>query len=105
MPPRLWDIIGSPTQQNPVEAEANLMLKASSLFSQILAEIPRTDFEKQGEKHGTERHAKDFRSWNQFVAMLFCHLARAHLVARDMPVYCKLKTGGSMLMLSPRTWG
>jgi transposase len=60
-----------------VEAEANLMLKVSSLFSQILAEIPRTDFEKLVAKHGTQRHAKGFRSWTQFVAMLFCHLARA----------------------------
>jgi hypothetical protein len=60
-----------------VEAEANLMLKVSSLFSQILAEIPRTDFEKLVTKHGTERHAKGFRSWTQFVAMLFCHLAKA----------------------------
>lgn len=61
------------------------MLKVSSLFSQILAEIPRTDFEKLVAKHGTQRHAKGFRSWTQFVAMLFCHLARAHFVARDMP--------------------
>jgi len=29
------------------------MLKVSSLFSQILAEIPRTDFEKLVAKHGT----------------------------------------------------
>jgi len=48
------------------------MLKVSSLFSQILSEIPRTDFEKLGAKNGTERHAKGFRSWTQFVAMLFC---------------------------------
>jgi hypothetical protein len=61
------------------------MLKVASLFSQILAEIPRTDFEKPAAKHGTEGHAKGFRSWTRFVAILFCHLARAHLVTRDMP--------------------
>ncbi len=53
------------------------MLKVASLFSQILGEIPRIDFQKLVIKHGAERHAKGFRCWTQFVAMLFCHLARA----------------------------
>ena len=53
------------------------MLKVASLFSQILGEISRIDFQKLVIKHGVERHAKGFRSWTQFVAMLFCHLARA----------------------------
>jgi len=61
------------------------MLKVSSLFSQILAGIPPRDFEKLVTKHGTEGHVKGFRSRTRFVAMLFCHLARAHLVSRDMP--------------------
>jgi len=42
------------------------MLKVSSLFSQIPAEIPRRDFEKPGAKQGTEGHAKGFRSWTRF---------------------------------------
>ena len=53
------------------------MLKVASLFSQILGEISRIDFQKLVIKHGVEHHAKGFRSWTQFVAMLFCHLARA----------------------------
>jgi hypothetical protein len=61
------------------------MLKVASLFSQIPAEIPRTGFEKPAAKHGTEGHAKGFRSWTRFVAILFCHPARVHLVTRDMP--------------------
>ncbi len=53
------------------------MLKVASLFSQILGEISRIDFQKLVIKHGAERHSKGFRSWTQFVSMLFCHLARA----------------------------
>lgn len=49
--------------------------KVASLFSQILAQVARIDFEKLVMKHGAERHAKGFRSWIQFVAMLFCQLA------------------------------
>ena len=33
------------------------MLKAASLFSQILGEISRIDFQKLVIKHGVERHA------------------------------------------------
>lgn len=53
------------------------MLKVASLFSQILGQVSRIDFQKMVIKHGAERHAKGFRSWTQFVSMLFCHLARA----------------------------
>ena len=53
------------------------MVRTASLFSQILSEIPRVDFEKLVRRHGTERRSKGFTSWNQLVAMLFCHLAGA----------------------------
>ena len=53
------------------------MLKVASLFSQILGQVSRIDFQKLVVKHGAERHSKGFRSWTQFVSMLFCHLARA----------------------------
>lgn len=53
------------------------MVRTASLFSQILSEIPRIEFEKLVRKHGTERRSKGFTSWNQLVAMLFCHLAGA----------------------------
>ena len=53
------------------------MVRTASLFSQILGEIPRIEFEKLVRKHGTERRSKGFSSWNQLVSMLFCHLAGA----------------------------
>jgi hypothetical protein len=53
------------------------MVRTASLFSQILREIPRIEFENLVRKHGTERRSKGFSSWNQLVAMLFCHLAGA----------------------------
>jgi len=48
-----------------------------SLFSQILKVIPRSRFEQLTRKHGSERHARGFTSWQQLVAMLFCHIGRA----------------------------
>lgn len=53
------------------------MVRTASLFSQILREIPRVEFERLVHKHGTERRSKGYTSWNQLVAMLFCHLAGA----------------------------
>ncbi len=38
---------------------------------------PRTEFAFLVKKHGAERHAKGFACWDQFIAMLFRHLARA----------------------------
>ena len=53
------------------------MANAVSLFSQLLRHFPRTEFAFLVKKHGAERHAKGFTCWDQFIAMLFCHLARA----------------------------
>jgi len=36
------------------------------------------DFQRAVEETKAERHARGFRSWDQFVAMLFCHLADAN---------------------------
>jgi IS4 transposase len=52
------------------------MVRAASLFSQLLQEFPRTEFERLVRKHRAERQAKGFRCWTQFVAMVFCQLAR-----------------------------
>ena len=49
-----------------------------SLFSQILKLVPRTDFSKLVAKHNAERHARGASCWQQFVAMTFCQLGRAH---------------------------
>lgn len=53
------------------------MVKAASLFSQLLTHIPRSTFRALVDKHRAERAAKGFSCWTQLVAMLFCHLAKA----------------------------
>ncbi len=47
------------------------------LFGQLLGEFPRDMFTRLVVRHSAERGAKAFRCYTQFVAMLFCHLARA----------------------------
>ena len=55
------------------------MIKASSLFGQILSEIfPSADFEKLVSNNGAERRVKGFRSRTQLISMLFCHLVRVN---------------------------
>ena len=54
------------------------MNKFCSIFSQLLQLFPRYEFQKLVKKTKAERHARGFTCWGQFVAMLFCHLGRAH---------------------------
>ena len=54
------------------------MRSFSSIFSQLLALFPRSDFAAAVRRHKAERASKGFDSWTQFVAMLFCQLGRAH---------------------------
>jgi hypothetical protein len=49
-----------------------------SILNQLLQVFSRTEFQKAVEETTAERHARGFRSWDQFVAMLFCHLADAN---------------------------
>lgn len=53
------------------------MLRSHSLFGQILSLISRPQFARHVRDLKAERYAKGFRAWDQFVAMLFCHLAQA----------------------------
>jgi hypothetical protein len=53
------------------------MIKTASLFSQLLHEFPRLDFQYLVKKHAAEKGAKGFTCWMQFIAMLFCHLSHA----------------------------
>ena len=57
--------------------EGAIMAVSASLFSQLLRQFPRTEFSSLVKKHGAERAAKGFGCWTQFVAMLFCKLAKA----------------------------
>jgi hypothetical protein len=53
------------------------MNRVSSIFSQILSEVPAVLFQRAVDRHRGERHARGFRCWDQFVAMLFCQLGQA----------------------------
>lgn len=48
-----------------------------SLFSQLLKLFPRAQFQSLVTLHKTEYRSKGFKSWDQFVSMLFCQLAQA----------------------------
>jgi hypothetical protein len=54
------------------------MTRFCSIFSQLLQLFPRVDFQKAVVATQAERHARGFTCWDQFVAMLFCQLGRAH---------------------------
>ncbi len=54
------------------------MNRFCSMFSQLLKLFPRTEFQALAKRTYTERHARGFTCWGQFVAMLFCQLGRAH---------------------------
>ena len=54
------------------------MNKYCSMFSQILQSFPRLEFQRMVKETKSERHARGFSSWSQFVSMLFCQLGRAH---------------------------
>jgi hypothetical protein len=54
------------------------MNKNMSLFSQMVHIFPRGYFERAARELNVERHARGFRSWDQFVAMLFCQVGKAN---------------------------
>ena len=51
-------------------------MKVCSIFSQVLKLFSRRGFEKEAKQHKAERHARGFKSWEQFVAMLFCQVSQ-----------------------------
>jgi Transposase DDE domain/Domain of unknown function (DUF4372) len=53
------------------------MERVCSIFSQILRFFPRGVFEAAVAQHQGEKHAKGMTCWNQFIALLFCHLGGA----------------------------
>lgn len=54
------------------------MNKFTSIFAQILAIFPRSEFQRAVLEHKAEHAAKGFTCWQQFVSMLFCQLGQAH---------------------------
>src|SRR5882672_9801291 len=63
--------ITSPWRPTPVT-------RFCSIFSQLLQLFPRGEFQTAVIKARAERHARGFTCWDQFVAMLFAQLGRAH---------------------------
>jgi len=53
------------------------MIRHASLFSQLIATFNRNTFQRLTAVHKAERYSKGFKSWDQFVAMLFCQVAQA----------------------------
>ena len=53
------------------------MNRVCSIFSQILKQVPRQEFEVAVKAHKAERHARGFSSWAQMIAMMFCQLGHA----------------------------
>lgn len=53
------------------------MIRVASCFAQVLSMIDRYGFDRAVRDLDAERGAKGFRSWDQFVAMLFCQLGSA----------------------------
>src|SRR4030042_2065235 len=54
------------------------MSQYCSVFSQLLQFFPRLEFQKLVNETKSERHARGFSSWSQFISMLFCQLGRAN---------------------------
>ena len=52
------------------------MTLVCSVFSQLLQLFPHREFARAVEEHKSERHARGFTCWGQFVAMLFCQVAQ-----------------------------
>jgi hypothetical protein len=48
-----------------------------SIFSQLVALFNKNSFHRLINKHDAERYSKGFKTWDQFVAMMFCQLAQA----------------------------
>lgn len=53
------------------------MNKSISMFGHLLQVIPKTEFFTAVKETGSERGAKGFSCWDQFVAMLFCQMGQA----------------------------
>lgn len=53
------------------------MSQVSSIFSQILRLVPRAVFDDAVKEQQAERHARGFRCWDQFGAMMFCQIGHA----------------------------
>ena len=65
---------GDERPRTPTEAPSWYLAASSASFDSFFP----SDFQSLVGKHRAERGAKGFACWDQFVAMLFCQLGRAH---------------------------
>jgi len=73
----LGGIVQSTQQKTITQKQGGFpMTKYASLFSQLIALIDRKKFHSLVYRHQSERCAKKFNSWEHFVSMLFCQLAK-----------------------------
>lgn len=63
-----------------------------TLFSQIIAKLDRSKFNKLVASKQTDKHTKGFSSWNHLVSMLFCQFAKSQSV-RDISNGIRSATG------------
>lgn len=63
-----------------------------TLFSQIIAKLDRSKFNKLVASKQTDKHNKGFSSWNHLVSMLFCQFAKSQSV-RDISNGLRSATG------------
>lgn len=63
-----------------------------TLFSQIIAKLDRSKFNKLVASKQTDKHTKGFSSWNHLVSMLFCQFAKSQSV-RDISNGLRSATG------------
>lgn len=54
------------------------MSKNTSLFTQVLQFLSRTEFMQLVHQHKAEYKSKGFSCWQQFVSMLFCQMGRVN---------------------------
>jgi hypothetical protein len=65
------------TSQNQKPEGSKKMIRYASLFSQVLGLFNRSGFQTLAKQHEMDFASKGFSAWEQFAAMLFCHLAQA----------------------------
>lgn len=56
------------------------MVCHSGIFSQVVSLINRNVFNRLVKRHNSERYSKGFKSWDQFVSMLFCQMGQARSI-------------------------
>ena len=63
-----------------------------TLFSQIISKLDRSKFNKLVQEKETDKHCKEYNSWNHLVSMLFCQFAKSQSV-RDISNGLRSATG------------